>query len=284
MNSPPSLDDRETVRRRLPALLTLLQDDDDKVASLAMEQVLNSGLAEQTVAEFQEAPDPKLRQRIHQLNGILNRRRLRHEFLEAVRNQRIGGWQGVIMINRICDPQCSPQRIHDAVEALSVQVGQEGATAVRIAALMKEATFAVPDEDVLDVDLYLAEQVLESKDGASALLCAIAQQVGAEAGWKSTLVLHEGRFCLIGEHSLLVDPSENWRVARVNTETQIHPCTPRDLWLGILTQILLVCLVDGNMQDLYQIGDLLCQLNGTRLDDALPHPLGREGAPAAAGE
>lgn len=278
-NSPNANDTGTSPRNPFPALLTLLQDDDDKVASLAMEQVLKSGLAEKTVAEFQEANDPKLRQRIHQLNGILNRRRKRSEFLAAVENERISGWEGVVAINTIYDPQCNPKKVTDYVQTLAAKVGPEGATAVRIAALMKDEAFAVPDEDVLDVDLYLAERVVETKYGSPALLCAITQHVGHEAGWNSTLVLHEGRFCLIDRNSMMLDPGEGWQVARMDAETQVHPCAARDLWLGILSQLFLVCLVDGNLRDLYQFGDLLAKLNQMDVDQALPFPLGREGNP-----
>ncbi len=273
----------KTGRESFPALLTLLQDEDDKVASLAMEQFLNSGLAEAAVAEFQEANEPKLRQRIHQLNGILHRRRVREAFLAAVASDRLGAWEGILQINQIYDPQCLAEKVTDAIHKLAAKVGREGATAARIAALMKDDEFTVPDEDLLDVNLYLAERVVESKYGSPALLCAITQYLGHEAGWNSTLVLHEGRFCLIDGRSMLIDPSQGWHVVHVNAETQLHPCTARDLWLGVLAQIFLVCLVDGNLRDLYQFGDLLAALNQGKLDDALPYPLGREGAGAQVG-
>ena len=83
--------------KRVSALLTLLQDEDLRIASLAMEQFLKLGrVAEETVAQFQEAGDPALRHRIHQLGSILARRRSRVHFIEAVANDEITLWEGIL--------------------------------------------------------------------------------------------------------------------------------------------------------------------------------------------
>ena len=258
----------------ISALLTLLQDEDDKVASLAMEQFLNSGLAEETVAQFQEASEPQLRQRIHQLSGILARRRARREFLDAVAANRLSGWEGLIQINVIYDPQTDRGWIADALREI-VNAAGRGATAARVAAVMRDKEFMVPDEDTLDVDLYLLDAVLDCKDGSAAVLCAIAQQIGRETGWDSTISLFEGRFVLIDAHGMLVDPTEGWHVSRLQDKSKIHPCSSRDLWLNVLTQLFLASLVDGNLRDLHLFSEILAALNGTPLDDALPYPLGR---------
>ena len=263
----------------LPALLTLLQDDDIKVASLAMEQFLNLGLAEAAIAEFQEDHDPKLRQRIHQLSGILRRRRAREEFLAGVEQERFTLWDGVIQINCLYDPQCQADQVTEFIQTLASGISSDAATAAKIAALMREQEFTVPEEDLLDVDLYLVERVLETKYGSPALLCAIAQQAGQEAGWSSTIVLYEGRFCLIDRHNLLLDPAEGWHVLKLTGDLKFHPCSRKDLWLGILSQLFMVSLVEGHLRDLYHFGDLLAALNHASTGEALPYPLGKNPNP-----
>jgi len=259
----------------LSALITLLQDEDLKVASLAMEQFLNLGLAEETIAEFQESQDPRLRQRIHQLSGILTRRRARQTFLEAVANEGITIWEGILRINVLYDPQCNRTQVDEYVQSLAAKLETQGATGPRLAALMREAEFMVPDEDTLDVELYLADCVVETKYGSPAVLCAIAQAVGQQAGWNPSIVLHEGRFCLIDRHGLLIDPSEGWHLSRIDTQAKIHPCSRKDIWLGVLSQLFLVSLVEGHLRDLYHFGDLLSSLNNTPFEEALPYPLGK---------
>jgi hypothetical protein len=265
----------EAGKEPVAALLTLLQDEDDKVASLAMEQFLDRGLAESAIAEFQEAHDPKLRQRIHQLGTILSRRRARQEFLDAVSQERISLWDGVVAINSLYDPQCNRQKVNDELHVMVSRLGLRRATAAKTAALMREQEFCVPEEDVLDVDLYLIERVLETCYGSPAVLCALAHQAGLEAGWESSIVLHEGRFCLLDRHHLLIDPTAGWHVTHLSENTKFHPCSRKDLWLGILSQLFLVSLVDGHLRDLYHFGDLLSALNEMPPEDALPYPLGK---------
>lgn len=263
-------------KQSVSALLTLLQDDDVKVASLAMEQFLTLGpQAERMIAELQETNDPHLRQRIHQLSSILGRRRSRQQFLDDVENERISMWDGVIALNRIYDPQCNVARVRAYVEATAAKLGTDAPTAPRVAELMREEEFVVPDEDLLDVDLYLIERVIENRCGSPALLCCLAHQLGQEANWRANIVLHEGKFCLIDRKFALLDPSEGWHMSMFRNEDKIHPCSRRDLWLGVLAQLFLVALVEGQLRDLYLFGDLLSALNHSNTEDALPYPLGK---------
>jgi hypothetical protein len=192
-----------------------------------------------------------------------------------VENEGMSLWDGVIELNWLYDPQCNRKKVTDTVETIAAKLGSKGANGPKVAALMKDEEFLVPDEDTLDVDLYLVERVLETKYGSPAVLCALAQQIGIEAGWSPTIVLYEGRFCLLDRRFLLLDPSEGWHISRVDADQRVHPCSPKDLWVGILTQLFLVSLVEGHLRDLYHFGDLLASLNKMSSHDALPFPLGR---------
>lgn len=268
---------RRTESPRVSALLTLLQDDDVRVASLAMEQFLKlGGEAEATIAEFQEAHDPQLRQRIHQLSSILARRRRRLDFIEAVTGEHITLWDGLQQINTLYDARCSTALVRKAVEELVQRLDGQPPTTPRIAELMREQEFTVPEEDTLDVDLYLIQRVLDTRYGSAATLCALAYKIGEDLEWSFTIVLHDGRFCLIDRNNLLLDPSEGWHISKLKAKDKIHPCARRDVLLGILTQLFLVALVAGQLRDLYHFGDLLAALNGTSVD-TLPFPLGGGG-------
>jgi len=260
---------------RIVALVNLLQDENQKVASLAMEELLKLGQqAEETIAHYQEAHDPQLRQRMHQLSGILARRRARLEFIEAVRSERMSLWDGVCRINKLYDFQCNLSVTDKAVEKLKGDLTGRRATGPRMASLMRQHEFMVPEDDLLDVELYLIESVLDTKYGSPALLCVLAQRLGEPAGWHPTVILYEGRFCLIDGSNLVLDPSNGWHVAKIKAADKIHPCGPQDVWLGILSQLFLVTLVEGQLRDVYHFGDLLTALNGAGLD-SLPQPLGK---------
>ncbi|NOY82583.1 MAG: hypothetical protein GXP31_16415 [Kiritimatiellaeota bacterium] len=266
-----------TERQTVSALLNLLQDENVKVASLAMEQLLKLGTAaEQAIAEHQEAQDPHLRTRIHQLSTILGRRRARLEFIQAVRNENVDLWEGVLWINALYDPDCRLDLVNDTLTDLRARVGPGTPSTPRLAALMRDQEFAVPDQDVLDVDLFLAERVLETRFGSPAVLCPLALEIGAQTGWRATIVLFEGRFCLVDRNHLLLDPGNDWHVVKLGDTDRFHPCARKHIWLGILAQLFLVCLVDGHLRDLHHFGVLLTALNDSALD-ALPHPLGECG-------
>ena len=100
---------------RVTALLTLLQDEDLKIASLAMEQFLKLGrVTDETIAEHQESQDPCLRHRIHQLSSILARRRERLAFIEAAGRENASPWEGILRINRLYDPRCELKTVTPA--------------------------------------------------------------------------------------------------------------------------------------------------------------------------
>jgi len=258
----------------IQALLTLLQDDDIKVASLAMEQFLELGeVTDQMIGELQEAQDPQLRSRIHQLSTILARRRARQEFIGNIKNEGFGLWQGVLQINALYDSQFNLTMVEQTMTDLAAAIKKHAVSSPAIAAFMREQEFWVPEEASLDVDLYLIEPVLETKYGSPALLCALGTQLGQLSDWSFTVVLYEGRFCLIDRDNMLLDPSNGWHISKMEASEKIHPCAPRDVWMGILSQLFLVALLEGQLRDLYHFGDLLAALNDSSTD-TLPFPLG----------
>ena len=261
---------------KLNALLSLLQDDNLKVVSLAMEQFLKLGrIAETTIAEHQDSSDPQLRARIHQLSNIMARRRDRQRFLQAVSSEAMSLWEGICRINALYDPRFSRRNVHRHINRMASELGPGKITSAALASLMRNHEFAVPSDDLLDVDLYLVEQVLETKYGSPPLLCVLAAHLGGAAGWSASIVLYQGRFCLMDAHNLLLDPGAGWRITRLKGADKIHPCGKKDVWLGVLAQLFLVTLVEGYLRDLHHFGDLLTALNGGSLEK-LPYPLGED--------
>lgn len=260
---------------KINALLSLLQDDNPKVAALAMEQFLKlDTIAEETIAENQDAPDPHLRQRIHQMTSIQGRRRLRRDFLHKVEVSGMSIWEGLRRINRIYDPRCNLEKISRQKRALRREAEGGLSTAGRVAAFMREQDFTVPDETILEVDLYLVESVLEFRFGSSIILCALARQLGRSCGsWESTISLYEGRFCLVDKQNMVMDPAKGWEITRLSPARNLHPCSRQDVWMGVLSQLFLIGLVEGSLRDLHLFGDLLTALSGDDLD-SLPYPMG----------
>jgi hypothetical protein len=189
-------------------------------------------------------------------------------------------WEGIVQINALYDLRCSQERIGAEITRLADQLGVFPVSTARLAALMRGEEFVVPEEDTLDISLYLVERVLEGKFGSAVLLCALASRIGELMGYPTTVVLHDGRFCLLDADHLLVDPSEDWHISKLKARDRVHPCGKRHVWLGVLTQMFLVSLGEGHLRDLHHLGAILTELSDLDLA-RLPWPLGDSGKPVA---
>ena len=264
---------------KLEALLSLLQDDNPQVAALAMEQFLKQDkVADKMIAIHQDCHDPRLRQRIHQMSSIRGRRRIRRDFLRRVEKVRMSTWEGLRCINQLYDPQCDLEAISLKLKELCEAAGDKLKSAKEMSVFMQKQGFSVPTETSLEVELYLTDSLLEFKFGSPALLCALAQYIGRLCdGWRSTIALREGRFCLLDSQNCVLDPSRGWEVSHLDPARNLHVCSRREVWLAVLSQLFMVGLVEGNLRDIYVLGDLLTALNGEDLD-SLPYPLGKQNA------
>lgn len=265
----------KTTDKEFYALMSLLQDDDPKVVSLAMEQFLKLSDLRETIAEYQEDGNTRVRKRMHQLSSILSRREARNQFIHAVQSNTPSLWQGLCKINSLYDPQASLKKINTQVRDLARQLPDDTVETRHLSAFMKKHEFMVPEEDILDGELYMMDSVLETKYGSSPSLCVLAFRLGELCGWASQTVLFEGRLCLMAEEGNLLDPAHRWNVRELDKKDKVHACSRRDVWFMVLSQLLLIALVDGQLRDLYHYGDLLTALNESSVNE-LPFPLGHE--------
>ncbi|MDT8391448.1 MAG: hypothetical protein RRC34_13170 [Lentisphaeria bacterium] len=265
----------KTSDKEFSALLSLLQDDDTKVASLAMEHFLKLGDLGTAIAMYQDDGDSQVRKRMHQMSAILSRRNARKQFIEAVRENVPELWDGVCRVNILYDPQASLDKINRQARDLASGLPASGTGVKAVAAFMKDREFMVPNEDILDGELYMMDSVLETNFGSAAALCALASRVGELRGWESRPVLFEGRLCLLGHENILVDPGNDWKLRKLDADHKVHACAKKDVWMMFLSQLFLIALVDGQLRDLYHFGDLLTALNGGTVND-LPYPLGEK--------
>ncbi len=260
--------------KHIQALINLLEDEDRHVSSMAMEQLLTlDGDVDRLIAEFQEAPNPVLRGRIHQLGNIVKLRRERTLLINEVVDGKPTVWDGILRINRQYNPQMNLRNLNRMIEELAARVPSPIST-VGMATFMHNETFSFTGEDILGADLYLLEDVLTQHVGAPILLSVIAKHLGEIYGWNALIVLFKGKHCLYDEQTCdLVEPAEGWRVTRLNRDDKLHPCADRDIWLTILCQLFLSALLEGRLQTIHRIGSILSRLCGGEFSK-LPFPLG----------
>ncbi len=260
-------------QQRINALLSLLEDDDHQVSTVAMEQLLKLEQgADSVVREFQEASSPQLRSRIHQLSNILNLRRSRTLFIDKAFDSSISLWDGLLQINY----QYNPRMNSDAIGSMFTELAEKtptGLSTVRLCAFMRDQQFSPTGEDTLGADLFLLEDVLAQRIGSPILLSVVAHCLGEQAGLTSSIVLHRGKHCLIDANYNLVEPAEGWKISKLTEEDKLHPCGDRDVWLTVLCQLFLAAMLEGRLQAIHRVASILAKLCGSTFHD-LPYPLG----------
>ncbi len=256
----------------LDALINLLEDEDTQVSTLAMEQLLHHQEAEHLVAEFQEAANPVLRSRIHQLSNILNLRRMRSDLIQQVERGAMSVWDGLVQINYQYNPRMNPVTITEMLEDLLTRLPQDLNT-VRLTSFLRSEGFTYTGEDILGADLYLVEDMLVQRMGAPILLSVLARYLGRQRGWNATMVLFKGKHCLLDARGHLVEPAESWRITRLPRHDHLHPCGNQEVWLTVLSQLFLSAMMEGRLQAIQRVGSILTTLCGGEFQ-RLPFPLG----------
>ncbi len=259
---------------KITALLNLLEDEDSHVSTLAMEQLLQENTAEDLIKEFQEANNPLLRNRIHQLGNVLNLRRRRIRFIRDAKFSRMSLLEGLMQINYQFNPRMSAEAVKRAFRRLQNKVPQTVST-VRMATFMREHSFSYTGEDTLGSDLFLIEDVLAQRVGSPVLLSVITKCLGQTAGWKASIVLYKGKHSLLDINSNLVEPSEDWKVTHLPPEDRLEACADNDIWLTVMSQLFLAAMLEGRLQAIHRVGSILAGFCGGTLNN-LPYPLGND--------
>lgn len=266
---PDSPDDQPPI----DSLISLLGDEDRMISSMAMEKLLQRDAdLGALIAEHQEAEDPRLRARVHQMSNVSDIRRARSELIDGIRQAKLSLWDGMLAINHQYNTRLNREAVNRLQDELAASISRP-VTGSRMAQFMKGESFATAKENVLGADLYLLEDVLAQRIGSPILLTTIAQQLGHRVGWASTIVLHKGKHCLIDAQNNFIEPAEGWRVSKFTPEVQLHPCTDKDIWMTVLCQLYLAAMLDGRVQAIHRVGTILAKLCDGNFRD-LPYPLG----------
>lgn len=255
------------------ALFSLLQDGNESVASLAMEQILQSSDFDKLMRSYQDSQDGVVRRRVHQMENIARRRQLLEQFLDRMQKDELDLWQAMMMIDHLYDPQSSFNYLTEMSNELIGEFRQKrGGTAAMIK-LMKEHNFMVPSQNWFDIGNYLLGDVLESRMGAAPLLCIIAQYVGTFSNWRARICLHSGRFCLLDQSNALIDPSEEWAIKKKISSEQYHACSRKEILLVVLSQLFSMAVINWEPWDIHLFSKILSSLY--QIDPGqMPYPLG----------
>jgi hypothetical protein len=260
------------------ALFSLLQDRNESVASLAMEQILQSSDFDKLMRNYQDSSDVLVRRRVHQMGNISRRRHLLEVFLDRMQKGALDLWQAMMMIDHLYDPQSSFNYLNEMTNELIREFSQKRGGSAAMVKLMKEHNFMVPSQNWFDIGNYLLGDVLESRMGSAPLLCIIAQHVGTFRNWLSRICLHSGRFCLLDQNNALIDPGEEWAIKKKISSEQYHACNHKEVLLVVLSQLFSVAVINWEPWDIHLFSKILSSLY--QIDPGqMPYPLGNHLSP-----
>ena len=262
--------------RKKTALLTLLLDDDHKIAIQAMEKLLeyNHDL-DDFIKENQDTNNPRIRRRIHQMGSILNRRRRKDDFLESVATGGCSLLDGMIQLSLLNNPKLAEATVRKRFHQLAVKFSKLEPSSENLIEFMREENFFVPETFCLETDLLLLDTVLQYRLGSAITLCAIAKSLGDAFDWPTEIVVYEGLFCLLDQEKNLINPTFSWKLTPIDSVSRSFPCKNSDVWNNLLSQLFLGALQDGNMQGIHLFGSLMTTLSNSDIEK-LPYPVGED--------
>ncbi|NMA42934.1 MAG: hypothetical protein GX946_06085 [Oligosphaeraceae bacterium] len=260
------------------ALFSLLQDSNESVASLAMEQILQLPDFEAKMRNYQDTADPILRRRVHQLSNIARRRENMAQFMQSSLKGRMDIWRSMLLLDQLYDQQNSPDYLETMSQELIREFSKRRNNANSLTRFMREQDFAPATENWFDASNYLLGNVLESREGAPALLCIIAQHIASFYGLQCHIILYMGRFCLIDQSLNLIDPVADWKVHKSPEGERFHVCDAKAVLITIVSHLFAFAVVNWDPWEIHFFSKMLLSVAKTE-NEELPYPLGKYNSP-----
>lgn len=197
----------------LASLISLLDDEDERVAVSAMGELLQreSELGE-VLAELQEGDDPLARRRAHQLQAAITLRRRRREFSAKLAAQKVDLIDGLIDVHlQWYDNDSRPElvRIWEDFRKEAQRFPQR--TLEHISYFMRKSGFSAMEETTLHPEYYCIGPILENGVGAGSILAGMMLEL-ADPSFALKLVRVMGEFALYDGNGRLLLPGRNFQV------------------------------------------------------------------------
>lgn len=258
------------------ALLKLLEDEDPKIATIAIGKLLQYGPdIFPALRGLQESANPLLRKRVHQIEAILEKKINFSNFIERIEKDEILIWEDLIYLNSIYYPELKPSELQSSMEDAYKNLSASEFNTKSLCNYMKDKNYYVPKNDILDSGINLISSVLINGEGSPLMLCIISQLWGTRFSWPFQIVLHKGHHCLIDNNKMLIEPANNWKCSLIDEKIKAHPCTEKGLILTVIANLYLSALVEGQLKILHTLSTLMSKISKTDLAD-FPYPIGKE--------
>ena len=258
----------------ISALMNLLEDEDQQIATMAMEQLLQLGdEILPALRQEQESKNPLMRNRVHQLEAILMKKMDLNSFIKRIEAGEIHLWEDLFVINRLHFPEMTASDLEDVMDELHDECSQRSFSSHSFCHYMKKKNFRVPTHDILDSSINMIGSTLLNGEGTSLILCVIAKYLGQRFDWDCTIILHKGHHCLIDGDNCLIDPMKGWSYKMMKEGMKAHACSDQNILLTVISNLYLAALTDGHMRILHDLAQIMAVLSHMDIKE-FPYPLG----------
>jgi len=277
---------------RTQSLVTLLCDEDTTISGHAMAELLalesdtDSNKLTELLAELQEAEEPLIRKKIHQMQTIQRIRNRRRSFSRRLRSKSPNLLQGLAELHAIWYDDMDTRELSKLWSDIIKEAAKcRPVTPKRLAGAMKLAKFALCEENIQDADLYCLGAIIEDRIGSDVILAAITLEIGRSFGLKGAIVRVNGKFGTMYTtktehkepvlHGTIIMPTKNWDIIPIPDYSTIEVWTTKQILKYVAAmlfvnsvcsegpryvQILAACLTDKKINE--------------SLKDILPPPFG----------
>ncbi len=258
--------------RRFSALINLLEDENTDIASLAISELLSYGKSfEPVLSELQESQNYLIRQRVHQLQAIINIRKNRERFIRKLNNKHSGLWQGLNELHLLWYDNDNFEELKILKKNLIKEASKFKLTNTEILAkFMREMTFVCSPKGNLEPDYYCIGSILDSKIGADFILSSIAKAIAIHFNIETEVVFtKENNFALIDKKKSMISPID-WGIKSNFIDSHYEIWHPGMILKHALFQLYLCAISADSYRYVYSIGSCLAKALNTK--DLFPYP------------
>lgn len=262
-------------------LLSLLDDENEQSASLAMAELLarDQKALEPVLRKLQESSDPRLRRRIHQLQSTITLRRRRKSLTRNLSERSIDLLEGLIQIHLLWYDNDAYETVKKQWETLVEESGKyHPETLEQLAYFMRKHSFVCSHRDEMESEFLCLGTILDENTGADFMLCAIACLLAARWGLRVFITQSaETDFILVDEFGNILVPVNDWDYIPFDGKQYAFEFWNTQMLLRYATALLFTCATNSDsFRYVYTIGSCLSGDVSSDNLDFLPYPYGTD--------
>ena len=254
------------------SLLSLLDDEDESVALDAMAELLYRGdEVFPYLAELQDASDPLLRRRVHQLESALTVRRRRSGFSRLLAMPRPDVRRVLVELHlQWFDNDPAPEMESRLDEFLADGRAAHPRTLDDLSAFFRRRGIIAERETTLRPENYCVGVMLADRIGSAALWALLAKRLLPDDS-PVRVVRDVEEFALCNGNFLLL-PERDWRIVRAPARAELEEWSDRQILKFAATMLFSAAVNGDSFRYVLTIGQALSGLPDDEVLDYMPYP------------